>query len=125
MAGIPWPPENDPKIARRSVGSHENPTDSDFDVTGHFPGRRGVRTSRSRRGQVWHQTFAGRVLSHTEPKSMELLRIEQRPHLQTPTNCPSFCPSTPSKWMDSGESHRQLRSPELVQWIAESRSRPL
>jgi hypothetical protein len=26
---------------RRSVGSHENPTDSDFDVTGRFPGRDG------------------------------------------------------------------------------------
>jgi hypothetical protein len=35
------PPENDPKIARRSVGSHENPTDSDFDVTGRFAGQVG------------------------------------------------------------------------------------
>jgi hypothetical protein len=28
---------HDLKITRMSIGSHENPTDSDFDVTGRFP----------------------------------------------------------------------------------------
>jgi hypothetical protein len=31
----------DPKVARRSVGSHENPTDSDFDVAGRITGQAG------------------------------------------------------------------------------------
>jgi hypothetical protein len=30
---------DDPNIVRRSVGSHVNPTDPDFDVESSFPGR--------------------------------------------------------------------------------------
>jgi hypothetical protein len=31
--------KNDPKISRRSVGSHENPTDSEFPVTRYASGQ--------------------------------------------------------------------------------------
>ena len=44
-----------PRISRRSVGSHDNPTDSDFAVTSPAPGRR-----------WWRSILAGRCLHRSD-----------------------------------------------------------